>query len=156
MPQDDVHPTPLFLWYGNATGGFDDQGVKWNGGNFNATKAKFVTGDFDGDGLTDIGAAYDNGNSDTSFLVWHTTAAGFDAPARRWDSGAGGWTASKTRWSTGDFDGDGRTDVVAMYNYGGASTALWSWHSAAGGTLDAPTRWDSGLGQFDSTPAVLF
>ncbi|MEV0072990.1 trypsin-like serine protease [Amycolatopsis sp. NPDC050768] len=89
----------LFFWYGNASGGFDAQGVKW-GGSFNATKAKFVSGDFDGDGLTDVGAAYDDGNSNNSFLVWHTTATGVDAPVTKWSSGAGNWVTSRSYWLT--------------------------------------------------------
>ncbi|MEV0072991.1 VCBS repeat-containing protein [Amycolatopsis sp. NPDC050768] len=148
--------TNLFIWYSKTDGSFTDQAVKW-GGTFSDPKAQFVSGDFDGDGLTDIGAAYDNGNSDTSFRVWRATAAGVDAPVTRWDSGAGGWTFTKSHWSTGDLDGDGRTDVLAMYNYGSSNTALYSWHSNTGGTLDASTHyWDSGVGNFNSTPAILF
>ncbi|MEV8608503.1 FG-GAP-like repeat-containing protein [Amycolatopsis sp. NPDC051373] len=146
----------LFVWYSKPDGTFTDRSVKW-GGTFSDPKAQFVSGDFDGDGLTDIGAAYDNGNSDTSFLVWRATAAGVDAPVSRWDSGAGGWSITKSHWTTGDLDGDGRTDVVAMYNYGSANTVLYTLHSEAGGTLGALTHhWDSGVGNFDATPAVLF
>ena len=123
--------TNLFLWYANATGGFNDQGAKWNSINFTPSKARFVTGDFDGDGRTDIGAAYDNGNANTSFLTWHATTTGFDNPITQWSTGAGAWSLGRSYWAAGDFTGDGRTDLAAFYDYGNNTSSLFIWNATA-------------------------
>jgi V8-like Glu-specific endopeptidase len=148
--------TNLFLWTANAAGKFDEKGVKWNGLSFTPAKARFVTGDFDGDGRIDIGAAYDNGNADTSFSTWRGTADGFDAPVTRWSSGAGIWSWAKSQWTAADVDGDGRSDVLASYDYGNSNTDLFYWHTAQSGALEnRGSKWTSG-GTFSGALAVFF
>ncbi|MEU7789447.1 trypsin-like serine protease [Amycolatopsis sp. NPDC049159] len=145
----------LFLWTANAAGKFDDKGVKWNGLTFTPAKARFVTGDFDGDGRIDIGAAYDNGNADTTFSTWHATGDGFDAPVTKWDSGAGTWSWAKSQWTAPDIDGDGRADVIASYDYGNSNTGLFYWHTAQNGALeDRGGKWNSN-GTFSAAQAVF-
>jgi hypothetical protein len=144
----------LFLWYANTAGKFDDKGVKWASAAFTPAKARFVTGDFDGDGRIDIGAAYDNGNSNTSFSTWHATTDGFDAPVTQWTTGAGVWTWSKSQWTAPDIDGDGRADVIASYDYGNSNTSLFYRHSGPNGFEDRGGKWDS-FGTFSGALAVF-
>ncbi|MET8999692.1 FG-GAP-like repeat-containing protein [Amycolatopsis sp. NPDC004169] len=144
----------LFLWYGNASGGFDAQNVKWNGG-IPSGKAKFVSGDFDGDGRTDLGAAIDLGSANLTFRTWHATATGVDAPVTQWTTGAGGWNLGQSQWTAGDYDGDGRTDLLASYDYGSANTNLFRWHANAAGGFDAEgVKWSSN-GTFDAGRSKL-
>ncbi|HET7641779.1 MAG TPA: hypothetical protein VFK47_23910, partial [Ktedonobacteraceae bacterium] len=45
---------------------------------------------------------------------------------------------------SGDFNGDGRGDVMAMYNYHNGIAKLWQLAGASGQLLDPLLRWDSG------------
>ncbi|WP_439378088.1 trypsin-like serine protease [Amycolatopsis lexingtonensis] len=145
----------LFLWYGNASGGFDAQGVKWNGA-IPSGKAQFVSGDFDRDGRTDLGAAIDLGSANLTFRTWHATAAGVDAPVTQWTTGTGAWNLGQSRWTAGDFDGDGRTDLLASYDYGSSNTNLFRWHANASGGFDAEgVKWSSN-GTFNAAQSSMF
>jgi hypothetical protein len=145
----------LFLWYANASGGFDAQGVKWGGG-IPSGKAQFVSGDFDGDGRTDVAAAIDLGGANLTFRTWHATATGVDAPVVQWTTGAGQWNLGQSRWTAGDFDGDGRTDLLASYDYGSSNTNLFRWHATASGGFDAEgVKWSSN-GTFSAPQSTLF
>ncbi|WP_283137922.1 hypothetical protein, partial [Rhizohabitans arisaemae] len=65
-----------------------DSGV----GTFEQPRAKPVGGDFNGDGLTDIGAFYDYPGARTGLFTWTARAGGgFNAPTMVWDSGPGTW-----------------------------------------------------------------
>jgi hypothetical protein len=137
--------TNLFLWYANASGGFDSQGIKWSGA-FRPLNARFTTGDFDGDGRTDIAAAYDNGNADMSMLTWHATATGFDAPVTQWRTGPGNWNLAQSSWRGGDFNGDGRADLAAFYDYRDNTANLFLWSGKASGGFDAQNiKWNGGI-----------
>ncbi|WP_063607814.1 FG-GAP-like repeat-containing protein [Amycolatopsis rifamycinica] len=145
----------LFLWYANASGGFTAQNVKWNGG-IPSGKAKFVSGDFDGDGRTDLGAAIDLGGANLTFRTWHATATGVDAPVTQWTSGAGNWNLAQSQWTAGDYDGDGRTDLFATYGYGGSDTNVFRWHANAAGGFDGEgVKWSSN-GTFNAAQSTLF
>jgi len=94
-----------FLWKNFETESYNFDGVGsgiWTG---NAkTFANNITGDFNGDGLTDI-AGYSGANS-----IWYvnlSTGTGF-LPNSSWTAHDGG----KTNNLSGDFDGDGRTDLA--------------------------------------------
>ncbi len=144
----------LFLWSGNASGRFDAQGVKWNGG-IPSGKAQFVSGDFDGDGRTDLGAAIDLGGANLTLRTWHATGTGFDAPVTQWTTGAGQWNLGQSRWTVGDFDGDGRTDLLASYDYGGSNTNLFRWHANASGGFDSEgVKWSSN-GTFNAAQSTM-
>ncbi|GAA3001536.1 hypothetical protein GCM10010483_53150 [Actinokineospora diospyrosa] len=113
-----------------------------------------VTGDFTGDGKADVLSLYDYGNSTTALWVFPGTTASGDAataPYRVWLSGAGAWTASRTKITAGDFTGDGRTDVLALYDYGNSTTGLFVFPGTAarGDSASVPYRaWVSGTGGF--------
>lgn len=48
---------------------------------------------------------------------------------------------------TADFNGDGKTDVAAFYNYGGWHTAMWVWYGQANGMFTEPVvRWENTTG----------
>jgi hypothetical protein len=145
----------IFLWYSRTSGGFDAQNVKWNGG-IPSGKAQFLAGDFDGDGRTDLAAAIDLGSANLTFRTWRGTATGFDAPVTQWTSGPGNWNLGQSRWAVGDYDGDGRTDLVASYDYGGSNTNLFRWHANASGGFDGEgVKWSSN-GTFNAAQSTMF
>ncbi|MFE5395059.1 esterase, partial [Streptomyces sp. NPDC056568] len=65
-------------------------------------RSKVTSGDFDGDGRTDVGVLYDNGQGTegayrTALWTLTSNGAGFGAPVRRWDSAtSGSWTWSRS------------------------------------------------------------
>src|SRR6185436_353277 len=96
-----------------------------------ASEAARARGDFNGDGFEDIGAFYDYGSARAQLWGWYGTARGFAAPVVKWDSGVDGWNLSQSRFVTGDFDGDGKSDIGGFYDSGGGLTRLWVWRGTA-------------------------
>ncbi|MFB9991307.1 FG-GAP-like repeat-containing protein [Deinococcus oregonensis] len=76
---------------------------------------KWFSGDFNGDGRSDIGAAWNNGGHNT-LTVRPSTGSAFNQV--HWLVDAGGWIDS-TIWLPGDYNGDGLTDVAGVWNNGG-------------------------------------
>ncbi|MGE0247733.1 MAG: FG-GAP repeat domain-containing protein, partial [Thermoleophilia bacterium] len=114
-------------------------------------RARLTAGDFDGDGRTDVAAFYDYGGANLGIFVFRGTAAGLDPTARRIQlTGAGQWESDRARLTAGDFDGDGRTDVAAFYDYGGANLGIFVFRGTAAG-LDPTARRIllTGTGQWD-------
>ncbi len=101
----------LYLYRGNGRGGFI-QGYTIIGDNWSAFDTIFSAGDFDGDGKTDVMARYTatkdiwfyKGDGNGNIITSSATIVG------------GNWSAFDTIFSPGDFDGDGKTDVMARHS----------------------------------------
>ncbi len=148
------------LWSFTSTGsGFGEPQREWDSktfGNWDWSRSKTVSGDFNGDGRGDVGVLYDNGRQSDGFnrtTLWtfSGTASGFGQPVKVWDNaGSGGpsWDWSRSKVTSGDFDGDGRGDVGVLYDNGQLSdganrSALWTFTSTGSG-FGGPVRvWDS-------------
>ena len=86
---------------------------------------KFLTsGDYDGDGKTEIAAIYDYGNNDMGVLVFKPNGTSFDLSI--WfRSGRNMWSVPRTRFVTsGDYDGDGKAEIAAIYDYGNSDMGI--------------------------------
>ncbi|MDG4809565.1 FG-GAP-like repeat-containing protein [Micromonospora sp. WMMD1120] len=141
---------------GNADGGFGaftgsltipaSQGRKWD-------SIRLFSGDFNGDGRTDAVMVYKKDDTSIEFLTSLANAAGgfgaftlsYTIPAKSW-----GWDSFKM--ITGDFNGDGRSDLAAMYYHSNntisMNTALANANGGFGGftgslTIPAGRKWDS-------------
>ena len=96
---------------------------------------RVISGDFDGDGRSDIMSVASNGQ----LRAWPSTGD-MSADSRLFASGTGrlvgsGWTSADVpRMFTGDFNGDGRTDLIGQM----ASGQLRLWPST--GDLSADSR----------------
>jgi hypothetical protein len=116
-----------------------------------------VKGDFNGDGRSDIGVLYDYGSARTAFVVLLSTGSSFQAPQTWYDSGVGGWSWSASKPVAGDFNGDGKSDIAVLYDYGNARTGVVVLQSA-GSSFQSPRTWyDSGAGNWNwsaSKPVV--
>jgi hypothetical protein len=115
-------------------------------GNWNWDRSKIVAGDFTGDGKADIAALYNYSNVNSGLFTFTSTGTGFSAPVKNWDSGVGGWNWDRTKLDAGDFNGDGKADIGALYNYGNVDSAVWRFTSTGTGFSNPVKNWDSGEG----------
>ncbi|MGE0247732.1 MAG: FG-GAP repeat domain-containing protein, partial [Thermoleophilia bacterium] len=126
-------------------------------GQWELDRTRLVAGDFDGDGRSDVAAFYDYGGGNLGIFVHRGTAAGLDPVARRIQlTGAGQWELDRTRLVAGDFDGDGRSDVAAFYDYGGGNLGIFVHRGTAAGLDPVARRIQlTGAGQWESDRARL-
>lgn len=156
-------PSPSASWLaGDFNGdGLDDLVAIWNDAGFNTasvrlsnrsafaaasspwllrtdpylSNARWLAGDFDGDGLADIASATPSGTN-TRITLYRSTGTGF---SRVWQSGLDGGWGDDVKWAAGDFDADGKTDIASVWN-NGAQNALVLRRSAGIGFF-AATGW---------------
>ena len=86
-----------------------------------STTQRWIAGDFNGDGRDDLVNVYGSSTGDTRAWVHLSTGAGFEFQSS-FDTLARFSTAQ--RWIAGDFNGDGRDDLVNVYGNNG-DTRAW-------------------------------
>jgi hypothetical protein len=132
--------TPVELWR-SKTGAFD------------VRKATFVAGDVNGDGIGDGIVLYDLGGSRSRLYVF--ISDGQRAVKRTaWTSRAGVFARSRAKLAVGDLNRDGCDDVIALYDRGHASAALYRFVSK-GTTFTASVGWSARRGTFSCAKAQL-
>ncbi|MFJ8697397.1 FG-GAP-like repeat-containing protein [Streptomyces roseolilacinus] len=115
--------TRIWTFTANAAGGFDRMvASEWSGpsGTWARDRAKFLTGDFNGDGRDELGVFYGQGDNTVKQYVFPTTAAGVFTAPQVWWTGPAATTYdwNKAQPHAGDFNGDRRDDVMFWYDNG--------------------------------------
>ncbi|MFI6986759.1 FG-GAP-like repeat-containing protein, partial [Embleya sp. NPDC050154] len=134
---------------GGRRGDFQGGYVRWNSvtgiavdhhpGDGTSAQRNEYSGDFDGDGRDDVLTVYDYGQATTALFVSPGNADGsFGAPRQAWVSLAGHFDVTRTKYSVGDFDGDGRDDIAALYVWTDGSTSLFKFIAHPGGVFSDP------------------
>lgn len=129
----------VFLSNGNQLNYQGPSGWWQTTSGYDATKVKdLVSGDFNGDGKTDLCSIYDYGNGETRFHLFQSTGSSFAY------QGSSGWwqtpdgttyPANGMRYSLGgDYNADGLTDIAVMYSYNTAETRIHMFLSAMDST----------------------
>ncbi|MDR5732563.1 FG-GAP-like repeat-containing protein [Caballeronia sp. LZ025] len=92
--------------------------------------ARFLLADFDGDGRADLMVVTPR-NGGTAFWLLRSAGTHFEAP-RLWRQTSAAWTPDiAQQYIAGDFNGDGRADVVIAQKRKDAGLDLWMLDSAA-------------------------
>lgn len=137
---DDGHDG-MRAFLAGADGSFPAPNRAWESaaGNFWAEHMKRVTGDFNGDGIGDVAAFYGYDDGRVSLLTWLGTGTGtFAAHVASWAVAPGNWTFDAITAEAGDFNGDGRDDIAAWYDYRNGDDKLFTFLADAKGGFGTP------------------
>ena len=100
--------------------------------------------DYNGDGRADVASIYNYPNAQTKlWLDYAQSNSTFGPPQLLWDSGVGNWDWSRSTPRAGDVNGDGRPDIVIMYDYGNSVTKFWTFAGTGSGFALPVVWWDS-------------
>jgi hypothetical protein len=101
-----------------------------------------LPGDFNGDGYGDITAMYNYGNNTWKVFTWFgpDLANGIVTGAN-----SGPSNGASLKAVTGDFNGDGKTDLAHFYNSGTNETTLWVLYNTGSALSGENLRWDSNV-----------
>ena len=126
----------IFEWDGSANGLSLHYKVRaqFTSSNYTRDAAEYYTGDFNGDGYSDLLAFYKYSNGNSKMFVWDGTASGlslhYDVRAEFTSSN---YTRDVADYYTGDFNGDGSTDLLAFYKYSNGNSKMFVWDGSASG-----------------------
>ncbi|UYQ61749.1 FG-GAP-like repeat-containing protein [Streptomyces peucetius] len=133
-------------------GGFKAPIHAWSraAGGWWAENMKRTTGDYNGDGISDVAAAYGYDDGRVTLFTWLGKGDGnFAEPFASWKVAAGNWNFENFDIYSGDFDGDGRDDVAAWYDYDAGNDRLFTFKSRADGGFNAPVAsWETPAGNW--------
>ncbi len=125
----------------------------WNSGrgNWDWAAGKVVSGDFNGDGYSDVAVLYGYvAQRDVRLFVFPGSADGFLPPQEWWHAGAGSWDWAGSMLTAGDYNGDNKDDIGILYGYAAQRDVKTFVFPSTGSSFAAPQMWwDSGPGNWD-------
>ncbi|MGP9018929.1 FG-GAP-like repeat-containing protein [Streptomyces sp. BR1] len=149
----------LHSFLAREDGGFQDRTSSWEATNFQFARTHIVAGDFNGDGKDDIAAWYDQadgGDAIHTFVSNATSGGKFDNPKVGWQAPPGNYYYPNMKIVAGDFDGDGKDDIAAMYGYDNGAVKMFTWRSNGNGFSDPQPGWSTAPGNWTFDRVHLF
>ncbi|MFH8990290.1 FG-GAP-like repeat-containing protein [Streptomyces sp. NPDC017940] len=131
----------LWRFETTAQGGFLSPTVQWSApkNTWHFDESHFVSGDYNADGRQDVLLFKGTRDGSVTFsTLLGTDGSGFSAPHTSWSRPPGNWWGHEAKLTAGDYDGDGRDEVVAFYGYGDGSVSLWRFAANAQGGFEVP------------------
>ncbi len=122
----------------------------WTGkpGAFDWEHMKMVSGDYNGDGRYDLAFFYGpQGNRDAIWVFLTKKSGGFST-AKWWSSKPGGFSLDRAKLASGDFNGDGLSDIAILYNYVTGPSAMWVFAAKQKGGFQEARWWKAGSSTF--------
>lgn len=126
---------------------------KWlsGAGNWELSRSKVTAADLNRDGKDEVLVLYNYDNANVGLWSFGPTPAGTSSgignpytAVKKWQSGPGNWDWFRSQVSYGDGNGDGKTDLVMLYNYGNANTGLFIYEAGK-----PRLKWLSGQNNWD-------
>ncbi|MFI7368038.1 FG-GAP-like repeat-containing protein [Streptomyces sp. NPDC050149] len=133
---DKVH-----TWSGGSDGALQQPSVAYSAvaGTWTMANTQRITGDFNGDGRSDIGVFYGYSDGAVKLYTWLARTDGtFGNATASWSVPPGSWTFHRMTSRTGDYNGDGRDDVAVWYDYADGSDKIFTFLSKPNGTFNNP------------------
>ncbi|PRH79225.1 esterase, partial [Streptomyces solincola] len=101
-----------------------------------------VRHDHDGDGRSDVGAwyAFPNAVSDALYTFPGQSGGSLGAPQKSFTASTDEYNAAAMKFVSGDFNGDGRSDTIALHGYGDTSVKAFFFPGLVDGGFGAPVQ----------------
>ncbi|HEY0471228.1 MAG TPA: RICIN domain-containing protein [Kribbella sp.] len=117
------------------------------------SKSAPLLADVDGDHKADLISMRNLTGCRTAIDVYKSTGTAFAAASTVYDSGAGNFCWERSKPAVADTDGDGKDDIVSLYEYSASDAGLTVFRST--GTGFTPTSWWRRSGELDLSKATL-
>ncbi|MBE3033040.1 MAG: VCBS repeat-containing protein, partial [Actinobacteria bacterium] len=122
-------------------------------GKLDVRKVKWLAADVNADGFADGVALLDLGKG-RSRLVIYRSNGDKAVPKTAWTSKKGAFSWARAKLAVGDVNGDGRDDVIALYDRGKAGAALYRFIST-GSAFKMSIGWKAPRSRFSCAKAQL-
>ena len=141
-------------WVFTSSGTAFNSPIAWwssDPNNWDWDGSKLTSGDYDNDGVSDLGVLYGyQATRETKAWVFTSSGTAFNSPTVWWSSGPNNWDWDGSKLTSGDYDNDGVSDLGVLYGYQ-ATRETRAWVFISNGTaFNSPTVWwSSGPGNWD-------
>lgn len=93
---------------------------------------------------------YNYGSATSGIWRMYTNGATLMTPFNIWSSGAGNWDAGRSQPIIGDINGDNESDMLVFYDYGNATSGVWSMQGNGYAFAAPQLVWSSGAGSWEA------